>query len=153
LGDGPLRHDVERLAQEIAPGAVSIAGFVNQSLIGKWYTAADILVLPSLYRETWGLVVNEAMNFALPAVTSDHVGCAPDLIIEGVTGATFTAGSTSSLHDCLRTLLKGHSLAAMGEAARRHIAHWDVSSSAASIARAAPGLRNAFMSTSASRVT
>ncbi|MCL4541890.1 MAG: glycosyltransferase family 4 protein, partial [Chloroflexi bacterium] len=43
-GDGPLRPEVEALAASAAPGAVSITGFVNQSAIGKYYTAADLLV-------------------------------------------------------------------------------------------------------------
>src|SRR6185295_13222299 len=44
------------------------------------YAAADLLVLPSARHETWGLVVNEAMNFALPIVVSDRVGCGADLV-------------------------------------------------------------------------
>ncbi|MGH9821893.1 MAG: glycosyltransferase, partial [Blastocatellia bacterium] len=49
------------------------------------------------YGETWGLVVNEAMVSGLPAIVSDRVGCAPDLIEEGVTGYTFPFGNVESL--------------------------------------------------------
>ena len=44
----------------------SFAGFLNQTEISKAYVAADVLVLPSDYSETWGLVVNEAMASGLP---------------------------------------------------------------------------------------
>ena len=33
--------------------------------------------------ETFGLVVNEAMCFGLPIITSDAVGCATDLVQDG----------------------------------------------------------------------
>lgn len=65
---------------------VSFAGFLNQSEIAKAYVAADAIVLPSDFGETWGLVVNEAMATGLPAIVSDRVGCANDLVIDGETG-------------------------------------------------------------------
>ena len=75
---------------------VTWAGFLNQHEIGRAYAAADCLVLPS-YAETWGLVVNEAMATGLPAVVSDAVGCAPDLIVPGETGETFRKGDVDDL--------------------------------------------------------
>ena len=61
VGDGPLRADCDALAQRLGVSA-TFAGFLNQSAIAEAYTAADVLVLPSgSGRETWGLVVNEAM--------------------------------------------------------------------------------------------
>jgi glycosyltransferase involved in cell wall biosynthesis len=59
--------------------AASFAGFLNQTEISRAYVAADVLVLPSDYNETWGLVVNEAMASGLPCIVSDHCGCAEDL--------------------------------------------------------------------------
>jgi glycosyltransferase involved in cell wall biosynthesis len=56
----------------------SFAGFLNQGEIASAYAAADAIVLPS-ESETWGLVVNEAMACGIPAVVSDHCGCAEDL--------------------------------------------------------------------------
>jgi glycosyltransferase involved in cell wall biosynthesis len=57
----------------------SFAGFLNQTEISRAYVAADVLVLPSDYSETWGLVVNEANASGLGAIISDRCGCAPDL--------------------------------------------------------------------------
>ncbi len=57
----------------------SFTGFLNQSTIAQAYVAADALVLPSDNRETWGLVVNEALACGCPAIISDQCGCAPDL--------------------------------------------------------------------------
>lgn len=80
-GDGPLRAEAEALAaaRGIAD-RVRFAGFLNQAELARAYAAADVFVLPSKRHETWGLVVNEAMNFGLPVIVSDKVGCAIDLV-------------------------------------------------------------------------
>ena len=56
----------------------SFAGFLNQKEISQAYVAADCLVLPSDYRETWGLVVNEALASGLPCLVSQACGCAEE---------------------------------------------------------------------------
>ena len=91
VGDGELMAQARALAErERLP--VTFAGFLNQTEIAGAYVAADCLVLPSDTGETWGLVVNEAMACGIPAIVSDQVGCGPDLVSEGVTGATFPTG-------------------------------------------------------------
>ena len=57
----------------------SFAGFLNQKEISQAYVAADCLVLPSDYRETWGLVVNEALASGVPSLVSQACGCAEEL--------------------------------------------------------------------------
>lgn len=102
LGDGPLRQMLTLDASRAAPGRVHFIGFRQQETIGEVYADADMLVLPSLYSETWGLVVNEAMQFGLPCVVSDRVGCGPDLVIPGRTGQVFPHGDAEALASCLR---------------------------------------------------
>jgi glycosyltransferase involved in cell wall biosynthesis len=58
----------------------SFVGFLNQSEMSRAYVAADCLVLPSDAKETWGLVVNEAMASGLPCIVSNACGCAEDLV-------------------------------------------------------------------------
>jgi glycosyltransferase involved in cell wall biosynthesis len=79
--------------------SVRFLGFVNQSALGRVYGAADCLALPSA-GETWGLVVNEALASGCPAVVSDTVGCAPDLIDDS-TGAVFRVGDSADLRRAL----------------------------------------------------
>jgi len=91
----PLRELVEK---NQAP--VRFEGFKNQTELPAIYGAADVLVLPSK-SETWGLSVNEAMACGLPAIVSEVVGCAPDLIQEGQTGFTFRTGDPQHLAERL----------------------------------------------------
>jgi len=96
VGDGPLRPECETLAttQQIP---IRFLGFLNQSDLPKAYAVADMLILPSDARETWGLVVNEAMLSGLPALVSDQVGSGPDLIKSGQTGDIFQMGEVTQL--------------------------------------------------------
>ena len=70
VGDGDLRHSLENYVDEVGASSVNFFGFQNRIEISKYYAIADLLVLPSV-RETWGIVVNEAMCFGLPVIVSD----------------------------------------------------------------------------------
>jgi glycosyltransferase involved in cell wall biosynthesis len=112
------------------------------------YAIADLLVLPSDGRETWGLVVNEAMACGVPALVSTACGCSPDLIRPGLTGYTFECGDVSELARQLE-LLEGSraDLRAMGAAAAHHVAQFNVDAAAAGVleaveAVAGPTVRN-----------
>lgn len=75
----------------------TITGFLNQTAIPRAFAAADCLVLPSDYGETWGLVVNEALASGKPAIISDHCGCAEDLGLAQGSLHVFPCGNTAAL--------------------------------------------------------
>ena len=81
MGDGPMRQEFETQMQRLLPGRSCFFGFCNQSEIGRGYAMADVLVFPSIQGETWGLVVNEALQFGLAVIASDHPGCVADLLV------------------------------------------------------------------------
>jgi glycosyltransferase involved in cell wall biosynthesis len=104
VGAGELEDSLRREAASSGVPAI-FHGFQNQSRMPSLYAAADLLVLPSDHQETWGLVVNEAMACGVPAVVSDAVGCGPDLIDAGRTGAVFPLGNTTALAGAIRSTL------------------------------------------------
>ncbi|HEV2358042.1 MAG TPA: glycosyltransferase family 4 protein [bacterium] len=104
LGEGAERQRLEAAAAQRGLSRVSITGFVNQGDIGRYYAAADILVLPSEH-EPWGLVLNEGMCFGLPLIASDAVGAVPDLVRAGENGFVYPVGDVPALADALRHLL------------------------------------------------
>lgn len=97
VGDGELRNTFETALRPLLGKRAVFVGFVNQLDIGRYYSAADCLVMPSSSRETWGLVVNEALQFGIPAIVSDRVGCARDVIRPGETGEVYPAGDNAAL--------------------------------------------------------
>ena len=103
-GAGALQVRMEEAARA---GGVSTCflGFVNQSKLPAVYASSDVLVLPSIATETWGLVVNEAMACGVPAVVSDAVGCGPDLILSDTTGAVAPLADIPALASAIDSVL------------------------------------------------
>lgn len=125
VGEGELEDAMRsRVASEGIPD-VHFAGFLNRGEIAQAFVAADLFVLPSGLHETWGLVVNEAMNFALPVVVSDKVGCAPDLVQDGDNGFVVAADQVGALASAVRKLVGSAELRrVMGERSRERIDGW-----------------------------
>jgi glycosyltransferase involved in cell wall biosynthesis len=83
----------------------------------EMYAAADAVVVPSIatrmFREPWGLVVNEAMNRGLPVIASDAVGAvAGGLVRDGRNGLVVRAGDSAALAQALRRLAQDPALRA-----------------------------------------
>lgn len=110
VGDGPLMKMVDAFLKEHNLKNVFLPGFVNQSAIAQYYAAADLFVMCSGVGETWGLAVNEAMNFSLPVIVSKTCGCSRDLVHENKNGFLFEEGDTAGLKKYLQTLLENDKL-------------------------------------------
>ncbi len=105
VGDGDLRVSIERYINEREIDNVFITGFINQSEIVNYYAAADIFVMCSGEGETWGLSVNEAMNFDLPVVVSAITGCADDLVAGGKTGLIAKTGEVEDIAEKIKQVI------------------------------------------------
>lgn len=112
VGEGFLRGDMELFITKNKLERVLLTGFINQSEISLYYSIADIFVMCSGMGETWGLSVNEAMNFSLPIIVSETAGCSKDLVQNGVNGFVFPEGDVVKLKERLGDLLSNPSLAA-----------------------------------------
>jgi glycosyltransferase involved in cell wall biosynthesis len=97
VGDGELRPEMESFMKDKGLKRVYLTGFINQTEIVKYYALADVFVLCSEAGETWGLSINEAMNFDLPVVVSSMSGASFDLIEEGRNGYVFNTGDVHQL--------------------------------------------------------
>ena len=81
---------------------------------------ADIFVFPTLYdNETFGLVNLEAMEYALPVVSTNEGGI-PDVVINGQTGYTVDKNNPEALANALERLFRNPELGIlMGKAGRK----------------------------------
>lgn len=86
--------------------AASFAGFLNQTQIARAYVAADALVLPSDAKETWGLVVNEAMACGLPCIVSAEIGCADDLVLPYFPEFCYPMGDIDALVASMKAMMQ-----------------------------------------------
>ncbi len=126
LGSGALHHNLCTMLEEHLGGAFIAPGFINQSELGQYFSASDVLVLPSDY-DTWGLVVNEAMHYGLPCIVSDRVGSRRDLVTPGKTGFVFENGNRLSLDEKMRYFLDHpEKIQAMGDHALSRIGGYTI---------------------------
>jgi glycosyltransferase involved in cell wall biosynthesis len=137
VGSGELEGALRAQVQKHQIPDVVMPGFMNQSEITQAYACGDIFALPSI-SETWGLSVNEAMNFGLPIVVSDKVGCAVDLVRDGENGYVIPFQSPEALADRLARLVDSKAMRRQfGEASLARVQRWNYDVAAA-------GVRNAI---------
>lgn len=103
VGDGILRSRIAEFVAQKNIKNIQFPGFKNQTEIPDFYKMADVLVLCS-ESETWGLSINEAMNFGLPIICTNTVGCADDLVKTDINGFVFEMGDVDRLCNALKIL-------------------------------------------------
>ncbi len=137
VGDGEMKKSLEMKAKSIGERVFFIP-FQNQSRMPTVYRLGEVYALPSLYDETWGLAVNEAMCCRIPVIVSPQVGCGPDLVEPGVTGWATKDTSAAALADTLETFDQTDlDRNAMGAAAQRKVMKWNIPRAGDSIVAAA----------------
>jgi glycosyltransferase involved in cell wall biosynthesis len=136
LGDGELRVELESRAAADPRVETRFLGFQNQSRLSAYYHAADLLILPSIHSETWGLVVNEAMHHGIAAVVSQGVGCGPDLVEPGETGEVCATGDYCSLAEAIQRALRWCTTLEARARCRTRVAGYSVHEAARGIAQA-----------------
>jgi glycosyltransferase involved in cell wall biosynthesis len=110
VGAGECEETLKRTVDREAIPDVVFTGFLDQAKVPLAYAAADVFTLFSGVNETWGLAVNEAMNFGLPVVVSDKVGCSADIVQNGRNGFVVRSGDVATLAIRLATLVDNEDL-------------------------------------------
>jgi glycosyltransferase involved in cell wall biosynthesis len=105
-GEGQLRPRLEELIRSRGlQDSVQLLGFVPEDQLAKYYQASDMVVLPTLQLEGFGLVTVEALACGTP-VMGTPVGAIPE-VLSTVDPLLVTEGTDGlSLAKTLRLLLK-----------------------------------------------
>ena len=122
------RRQLEARLSPQAAARVHFAGSVSLEELIRLYSKSDLLVLPSVWRESYGLPVAESMASGVPVLASD-CGGVPELVDKGVTGLLVPRLNVDALTNAMRDLLSDVSrLRQMGQAARaraEQLLTWD----------------------------
>ena len=70
--------------------------------MAEFYASQDVLVAPSIWPESYGLVTREALSAGLWVIASD-IGALAEPILEGLNGNKFAAGDAKALAELLMT--------------------------------------------------
>ena len=124
VGDGADKSDFEKLSNQLDIKNIIFVGAIDKKEIASYYEACDVFVLPSIFYkhscEGWGLVINEAMAFGKPIVTTNAVGAAMDLVENGVNGFVVGEKNTNELYSAMKYILSMEEIRVnMGKASRK----------------------------------
>lgn len=105
IGGEPTEEYLQ-LCQELDLKNVHFLSFMKKEKLIQYYKAADLFVLPTR-EDIWGLVINEAMAYGLPVVTTDNCVAGLELVEDGVNGYVVPVEDSEILAQRLNETLSG----------------------------------------------
>jgi len=103
VGGGKQRDLLEKLGK--GDKRIIFYGKVLLEEIEKFYLMADLLVIPSIWYESFGLVIIEAFSSGVPVIGS-NIGGIPEQITDGYNGFLFEAGNKEDLKAKIKIFLE-----------------------------------------------
>jgi glycogen(starch) synthase len=118
-GNGPERKPLEQLSDALGvTKAVTFAGWVMPEDVSRLMQSATAILMPSRWREPFGLVALQAMQSATPVIAS-AIGGLPEVVEHGVSGLLVPPEDANALTDALGSMLAdAEKTVAMGLRAR-----------------------------------
>jgi glycogen synthase len=121
-GDKLYIDELQALLQEKAlTQAVTFHGKIPQHELIAWYDRADVMLVPSLWQEPFGLVIAEGMARKLPVIAS-NLGGPAEILTHEVNGLLVTPGNEQELAMAIGRLMDDQALRdRLGTAARQTV--------------------------------
>lgn len=88
---------------------VHFMDFMKKEDLSKYYSVADIFVFPTR-EDIWGLVVNEAMAYGLPVVSTDRCVAATEMVRNGENGYVVPVNNVLELKKAVEKILNDRKL-------------------------------------------
>jgi len=118
VGDGAERAELEAEVRRRNIDNIAFRGFLSREDTLATLKSARFLVMPSLWYETFGLVIVEAFACGIPVICS-RLGAMAEIVHDGVNGLHFTPGDVADLAEKVTSAWNNPgSLESMGHNAR-----------------------------------
>ena len=123
-GEGEYLESYKALAQKLGIDKnVEFIGWVPLERLTEYYTKCSVLVVPSIWVETFGLIGIDVMSHEKPVVAFD-VGGIPDWLTDNETGFLVKRADIDSMAEKITLLLQDKALSKkMGTAGRLAVEH------------------------------
>lgn len=109
--------DYKQLVKRYELKNIHFIGFENKETLCKYYAASDMFVLPTR-EDIWGLVINEAMAFSLPIITTNRCIAGLELVEPGKNGFIIPPDDYGQLARAIMSVFNGERIHEYGEKSR-----------------------------------
>ena len=103
VGGEPYPECVEELKNAENANVVFVP-FKTKEELADYYYAADVFAFPTR-EDIWGLVVNEAMAYGLPIVTTEKCNAGLELVANGKNGYIVPSDNADALYDAIHKII------------------------------------------------
>lgn len=112
IGGGVNKNEYVEYIKENSMKNVTILDYMDKNILYKYYLASSLFIL--LTREDiWGLVINEAMNFGLPIITTTQCVAGNELIVNNENGYLINLVETTECYQLINKILDNDDLQKM----------------------------------------
>jgi len=121
VGDGPERPRLEAMVREGGIRNIQFTGFLNHLEMQEIWAKSACNIIPSIWKEPFGMVVLEAWAKGRPVV-AHHIGALSEIIADGVDGLLVSDHQPEQLGEAMLSLLQNPVRAQqMGHAGREKL--------------------------------
>lgn len=97
------------LKKQLKADNVHFIGFKTKEQLSDYYKAADAFVLPTR-EDAWGLVINEAMGYGLPVITTKRCIAGVEMIQNGENGCIVPVENEEALAKGIQSVLENETV-------------------------------------------
>lgn len=106
---GKPTEEYLNLRKQLGLKNVHFIDFMNKDELANYYKAADTFILPTR-EDIWGLVINEAMSYGLPVISTDKCIAAVELIENDVNGYVVPVEDVDAITDKVNYLVQNEAV-------------------------------------------
>lgn len=102
---------------------IHFVGFQSKESLMSYYAAADVFAFPTRF-DVWGLVINEAMAFHLPIVTTNMCIAGLELVVEGENGYIVPVDDIMKIANAVNSIIEEHKESEFGKKSKMIIRNY-----------------------------
>lgn len=108
IGGEPTEEYI-KMKEELMLNNLHFIGFKQKEELNKYYKAADVFAFPTR-EDIWGLVINEAMAFGLPIITTDKCVAGVELVKDKENGYIVPVNDIKKLEEKIVEIIENSDL-------------------------------------------
>lgn len=123
---GQPTEEFRTMQEQLGVDQVHFVDFLKKEDLAEYYRACDVFVLMTV-GDVWGLVINEAMAYGLPVITTDKCVAGLDLVENDANGYIIKVGDDRALTEKLNGIfVQPERISKMGEVSLEKIAPYTI---------------------------